>query len=70
MSKIKNYPYWVHPTKKDWLRRARKQWSELRKAINKTDVTVGSVFYPDEVYNWLVQFEKMDYLMKEYYKNA
>lgn len=31
---------------------------------------IGSAYYPDEVYRWLSQFDKMDQLMKDYYKGA
>lgn len=70
--KTYNYPNHAFGRKKEWLRDVRKRWVEFRKKhINQENsVRSGCVYYPDEVYRWLNQFDKMDELMKDYYKNA
>ena len=68
MTKRKNYPHWAYPLKKIWLRIVRARWKRFRSA--HSDIRTGCIYYPDEVYDWLGQFDKMDKLMKDYYKNA
>lgn len=72
----KDYPYWAHPTKREWLKDVRKRWNEFKRVRHpyKRSVMSGSAYYPKEVYQWLIKSErelkKMDLLMREYYKNA
>ena len=61
------YPTWNY-TKRDWLRNVRKRWVVFRKV--RADIRYGSAYFPKEVYEWLSQFEKMDDLMRDYYKGA
>lgn len=72
--KNKDYPDWNHESKKSWLRQVRKQWSDFRRKINHSDYNCGSAYYPEEVYEWIKKFqsdfEKMDKIMRDYYKNA
>lgn len=74
--KKKEFPHWEFSSKKSWLRNVRKRWVRFRKPFsyhsNKEGDTVksGCVYYPPEVMQWLGEFEKMDKLMREYYKNA
>ena len=71
MEKRNKYPHWAHKTQKEWLRDVRKRWAFFRKRFNGADnVFLGCAFYPDEVREWLHEFEKMDTKMKEFYKNA
>ena len=70
MHKSENYPDHAYGTRREWLKRVRDKWNCFRKSFHKTEVITGCAYYPDEVYNWLIQFEKMNKLMKEYYKNA
>jgi hypothetical protein len=65
-----NYPYWNFITRRRWLSNVHMRWSIFRKYYNHSDITTGCAYYPDEVYEWLNQFEKMDKLMKDFYKNA
>lgn len=67
-----NYPNYAFKNKKLWLRDVRKRWAAIRKFIrhNNESVVMGCVFYPDEVYDWIQQFDKMDAKMKDYYKNV
>jgi hypothetical protein len=64
------YPDFAYPTKRVWLRSVRKRWTAFRKEIKESDMFCGCAYYPKEVYEWLNQFDKMDNLMKDYYKNA
>ena len=68
--KTKHYPYWDFKTKRDWLIHVRSKWVRFRNIFNRGDISTGSVYYPEEVYQWLNKFHKMDKIMKEYYKNA
>ena len=69
---MKNYPDFAFKRKKLWLRDVRKRWSGFRSDWNRNEncVTTGCAYYPPEVWKWLCEFEKMDKLMREYYKNA
>ena len=69
----KDYPHWNYPTKKDWLKNVRKRWMTFRKSTrndNLGGVHLGCAYYPKEVYKWICRCDKMDKLMKEYYKNG
>ena len=55
--------------KQQWLRQARKQWSSFRRYFKKMMLPVDA-YYPDEVYQWLRQFDKMDEIMRDFYRNA
>jgi hypothetical protein len=68
--KTKNYPDWEFETKQKWLRNVRKNWSSFGKSFNHHEMMCGSAYYPEEVYQWLNEFDKMDKKMKEYYRNA
>jgi len=70
MTTEKNYPHWNYPLRKLWLRMVRGRWSKFRSAYKNSEIRSGCVYYPDKVYNWLNQFDEMDKLMKDYYKNA
>jgi hypothetical protein len=74
MKSNRDYPAWAYKTKKKWLQTVRKRWVQFRKSMDKTEVMVGCAYYPKEVYNELIEMklniEKLDKLMKEYYKNA
>ena len=68
--KTKDYPDWDFKTRQEWLRNVRKNWSSFRKSFNHHKIMYGSAYYPEEVYQWLNEFYKMDKKMKEYYRNA
>ena len=71
MRKIKDYPDHAFENKKEWLRNVRKRWTQFRKYNNQeNNVKAGCYYYPEEVYEWLNKFEKMDKLMKYYYRNT
>ena len=72
---MKNYPTHAYKSKKLWLRNVRKRWVLFRRYWRNTgnwdeSIWCGCLYYPKEVYEWLNQFEKMDKLMREHYKNA
>lgn len=70
------FPNWQHKTNRDWLKNVRKRWKAFRLfyRFGESNIMTGSAYYPKEVYEWLVktqnEFEKMDEIMKQYYKNA
>jgi len=65
------YPKHAFQTKRLWLQTVRKRWIILRNTFRAGDsIMLGSAYYPKDVYKWLRDFEKMDKIMKEYYKNA
>ena len=69
---MKNYPDFIFNRKKIWLRDVRKRWTLFRKMFcdNDNSVWTGCVYYPEDVHKWLNQFERMDKIMRDYYKNA
>jgi len=68
----KDYPTHAYKTKREWSRDVRKRWCKLRSniKISSNSVRGGCAYYPEDVYKWIDQFEKMDELMRDYYKNA
>jgi len=76
MEKKKDYPHWVYPSKKAWLRRTRHYWSEFYRSMKyppDENIMTGSAYYPKSVYDWLNKFrdqlEEVNKVMKDYYKN-
>lgn len=67
----KAYPKWKYSSRKNWLKHVRKRWIKFRKEFEGCEaIHMGSAFYPSEVQQWIREFNKIDGLMKEYYKNA
>lgn len=73
-SQKNDYPHWAYPSKKDWLRDVRKRWAKFRRMQGEQSIMSGCAFYPKEVYRWLYDFrqemDRMNKLMRDYYKGA
>lgn len=68
------YPYWAFKTKREWKRSVRKRWTAFKRGTTGSEVMTGSAFYPKAAYSKLQRImedvEKIDAIMKEFYKNA
>jgi hypothetical protein len=69
--KGQGYPAWTYKNKSVWKASVRQRWVKFRRAMNSNDsIHLGCAYYPEEVYRWIEQFEKMDNLMKDFYGRA